>query len=74
MLPDVAEGRVRPLVNNSTVRTKGELLAPSFEVERLPHEARVMVEFTQQELLVRAYMELRRCDGYQAWYTRVWKS
>ena len=74
MLPDVAEGRVRVLINDSTVRTEGELLVPSFKVERLPHEARVMVEVTQQELLVRAYTELRRHDGYQARYARVWKS
>ena len=68
MLPHVAEDRVRVLVNNSTVQTEGELPAPSFEVERLPHEAWVMVEVTQQELLVCAYTELRRHDGYQAQY------
>ena len=33
VLPHVAEGRVRVLVNNSTLRTEGELPAPSFEVE-----------------------------------------
>ena len=33
MLPHVAEGRVRVLVNNSTVRTEGELPVASFEVE-----------------------------------------
>ena len=58
MLPDMAEGHVGVLVNNFAVQTEGELPVPSFEVERLPHEARVMVEVTQQELLVRAYMEL----------------
>ena len=74
MLPHVAEGRVRVLVNNSAVQTEGELPAPSFEVERLPHKARVMVEVTQQELLVRAYADRRRHDGYQAWYALAWKS
>ena len=68
MLPDVAEGHVGVLVNNSAVRTEGELPAPSFKVERLPHEARVMVEITQQELFVHANTELRRHDGYQARY------
>ena len=46
MLPHVVEGRVGVLVNNSTVRTEGEMPVPSFEVERLPHEARVTVEVT----------------------------
>ena len=74
MLPHMAEGHVGVLVNNSAVRTEGELPAPSFEVERLPHEARVTVEVAQQELLVRVYTELRRHDGYQAWYALAWKS
>ena len=74
MLPDVAEGCVGVLINNSAVRTEGELPLPSFEVERLPHEAQVMVEVTQQELLVHAYTELRRRNGYQAQYARAWKS
>ena len=73
-LPHVAEGCVGVLINNSAVRTEDELPVPSFEVEQLPHEARVMVEVTQQELLVHAYTELRRCDGYQAQYARAWKS
>ena len=47
MLLHMAEGRVRVLVNNSTVWTEGELPAPSFKVERLPHKAQVMVEVTQ---------------------------
>ena len=73
VLPHVAEGCVGVLVNNSAVWTEGELPAPSFKVERLPHEAWVTVEVTQQELLVRAYTELRRRDGYQAQYVRAWK-
>ena len=46
MLPHLAEGCVRVLINNSAVRTEGELPAPSFKVEQLPHEAQVMVEVT----------------------------
>ena len=68
VLPHTAESRVRVLVNNSAVGTESELPAPPFEVKQLPHEAQVMVEVTQQELLVSAYTELRRCNGYQARY------
>ena len=46
MLPHMAEGHVRVLVDDPTVRTEGELPVPSFEAERLPHEASVMVEVT----------------------------
>ena len=74
VLPHVAESRVRVLVNNSTVQTESELPAPSFEVKQLPHKAQVMVEVAQQELLVCAYPELRRHDGYQARYALAWKS
>ena len=73
MLPHVAESHVRVLINNSTVGTESKLPAPPFEVKRLPHEALVMVEVTQQELLVRTYTELRRHNGYQAWYTLAGK-
>ena len=74
MLPHVAESCVRVLVNNSTVGTESELPAPPFKVERLPHEVLVMVEVTQQELLVCAYAELRRRNGYQARRARAQKS
>ena len=74
VLPHMAESRVGVLVNNSTVGTESELPAPPFEVKRLPHEALVMVEVTQQELLVRAYMELRRHNGYKARCARAQKS
>ena len=40
MFPDVAEYHVGVLIDNSAVRTEDELPAPSFEVERLPHEAK----------------------------------
>ena len=46
MLPHMAEGRVGVLIDNSAVQTEGKVPAPSFEVERLPHEASVMVEVT----------------------------
>ena len=46
MLPHMAEGRVRVLVDNSTIQTKGKLPAPPLNVERLPHEASVSVEVT----------------------------
>ena len=46
MLPHMAEGRVGVLVDNSTVWTEGKLPVPSFKVERLPHEASVLVEVT----------------------------
>ena len=74
MLPHMAEGHVRVLINNSTVRTEGKLPLPPFKVEQLPHEAGVMVEVTEQEFLVHAYADLRRRDGYQARYALAWKS
>ena len=46
MLPHMAEGRVRVLVDDSTIRTKGELPALSLNIERLPHEASMSVEVT----------------------------
>ena len=73
VLPHVAESRVGVLVNSSAVGTESELPAPPFKVEQLSHKALVMVEVTQQELLVRAYLELRRCNGYQARCTLAWK-
>ena len=66
VLPHVAESCVGVLVNNSAVGTESKLPVPPFEVKQLPHEAMVTVEVTQQELLVRAYTELRRCNSYQA--------
>ena len=67
VLPHVAESCVGVLINNSTVGTESEWPAPPFKVERLPHEALVMVEVQQKELLVCTYMELRRCNSCQAW-------
>ena len=58
MHPDMAESRVRVLINNSTVGTEGKLPAPPSEVKRLPHEALMPMEVQQQELLVGAHTEL----------------
>ena len=38
MLPHMAEGHVGVLVDDSTIRTEGELPAPCLDGERLPHE------------------------------------
>ena len=44
MLPHMAEGRVRVLVNDSAIWTKGKLPALPLDVEKLPHEAHVSME------------------------------
>ena len=46
VLPHMAEGHVRVLVDNSTTLTKGKLPALPLDVERLPHEASMSVEVT----------------------------
>ena len=46
MLPHMAEGRDGVLIDDPAVWTEGKLPAPSFEAERLPHEASVTVEVT----------------------------
>ena len=46
MLPHMAEGHVGVLIDDSAIRTKGELPALSLDVERLPHEASMSVEVT----------------------------
>ena len=46
MLPHMAEGRVRVLVDDSAIRTKGKLPVLPLDVERLPHKASVSVEVT----------------------------
>ena len=46
MLPHMAEGHVGVLIDDSAVQTEGELPAPSLEVERLPHEASMLMEVT----------------------------
>ena len=44
MLPHMAEGCVGFLVDDSTIRTKGKLPVLPLNVERLPHEAPVLME------------------------------
>ena len=44
MLPHMAEGHVRVLIDDSAIRTKGKLPALPLNVERLPHEASVSME------------------------------
>ena len=67
MLPHVAESHVQVLINNTAVGTESELSAPPIEAKQLPHEALVMVEVRQKELLVHTHTELRRHNGCQAW-------
>ena len=74
VLPHVAESCVGVLINNSALGTESKLPAPPFKVKQLPQEALVMVEVTQQELLVCAYTELRSHNGYKARCARAWKS
>ena len=44
MLPHMAEGCVGVLVDDSTIWTKGKLPALPLNVERLPHEAFMLME------------------------------
>ena len=67
MLPHMAESHVGVLVNNSTVGTESELCVPPIEAKQLPHEALVMVEVRQKELLICTHMELRRHNSCQTW-------
>ena len=46
VLPHMAEGHVRVLIDNSTIQTEGKLPALPLDVERLPHEASMSVEVT----------------------------
>ena len=46
MLPHMAEGHVGVFIDNSTIWTKGKLPALPLNVERLLHEASVLVEVT----------------------------
>ena len=47
MLPHMAEGCVGVLVDDSTIWTKGKLPALPLNVERLPHQAPVLMEVGQ---------------------------
>ena len=67
MLPHMAESCVRVLINNSAVGTESKLSAPPGEVKQLPHEALMLVEVGQKELLVCTHTELGGHNGCQAW-------
>ena len=56
VLPHVAESRVGVLINNSAVGTESKLSAPPGKAKRLPHEALMLVEVQQKELLVCTHM------------------
>ena len=63
MLPHVAKSSVGVLIYNSTMGTEGKLPVPSIKGKRLPHEAPMIVEVVQEELLVHAHMALQ---GYHS--------
>ena len=44
VFPHKAEGGLGIFIDNSTVWTEGQLPAPSTNVERLPHQALMLVE------------------------------
>ena len=73
MLPHMAESCVKVLVNNSVVGTESKLSAPPSKAKQLPHEALMMVEVRQKELLVCTHTELRGHNGCQAWYALAGK-
>ena len=73
VLPHMAEGSVRVLIDNSTVLTEGQLPAPSTNANRLPHQALMPVEVCQMELLVCAHMDLWRHHSCQVWWSCVHK-
>ena len=66
VLPHVAEGGLGVLIDNSTVWTEGQLPAPCTNANRLPHQALMLVEVCQEELLVHAHADLQRHHGCQA--------
>ena len=63
VLPHMAKNSVRVLIDNSAVWTKGQFPAPSTNGKRQPHEAPVLVEVQQQELLVCAH------TAFQGYYS-----
>ena len=71
--PHMAEGGLGVLIDNSTVWTEGQLPAPSTNANQLPHQALMPVEVCQEELPVRAHVELQRHHGCQAAQPHVHK-
>ena len=66
VFPHMAEGGLVVLIDNSIVWTEGQLPAPSTNGNRLPHQALMLVEGCQEELLVHAHVHLWRHHGCQA--------
>ena len=66
VLPHMAEGGLGVLIDNSTVWTEGQLPVPSTNANRLPHQALMPVEVSQEELLICVHAHLRRHQGCQA--------
>ena len=62
----MAEGSVTVFVNNSAVRTEGQLSLLALNVQRLSHQAPMSVKAHQQELPVHTDLELRRHYSHQA--------
>ena len=69
----MAEGGLGVLIDNSTVWTEGQLPAPSTNANRLPHQALMLVEVCQEELLVCAHADLQRHHSCQARWLCVCK-
>ena len=66
VLPHMAEGGLRVLIDNSTVWTEGQLPVPSTNANQLSYPALILVEVCQEELPVRTHMDLQRHHGCQA--------
>ena len=73
VLPHMAEGGLGVLIDNSTVWTEGQLPAPSTSANQLPYQALMPVEVCQEELLVRAHVDLQTHHGCQARWPCVHK-
>ena len=56
VLPHMAEGSLRVLIDNSTIWAEGQLPALCTNANRLPHQTLMLVEVCQEELPIRAHM------------------
>ena len=66
VLPHMAEGGLGVLIDNSTVWTEGQLPVPCTNANQLPHQALMLVEVCQEELLAHAHADLWRHHSCQA--------
>ena len=73
VFPHMAEGGLGVLIDNSTVWTEDQLPAPSTNANQLPHQALMLVEVCQEELLVHAHVHLQRHHSCQARWPCVHK-